>query len=108
MGATTTTKPVNLYQLGQEVGGSPSFRAVGDLTSDDEKRIESEDVTDQALADAVANHTADWSITPPVPAEEQERLDAAATLEQLWVKGWANLTSAEKADLARLFFLVAR
>lgn len=68
MAETTTTKPVNLYQLGQEIGGSPGFRMVGP-DNDDVYVIRTDDV-DQAKLDAAVNaHKPDASIVfvPPTP-----------------------------------------
>lgn len=76
MGTATTSKPVNLYQLGQEMGGSPSFRTVGALSEDgSEKRITSPDVDDGTLRAALDSHVADPSITPPATESEHERAE---------------------------------
>lgn len=69
----TTTKPVNLYQLGQEIGGSPGFRARGPLSEDGpEKVVTSPDVDDQALQSALDGHTADPAVQPPTPPDEDD------------------------------------
>lgn len=104
MSETTTTKPVNLYQLGQEIGGNPSFRRSG---PDEEgiSRIWSS-AAQTALDAAIAAHTADPSIVPPPPIEEtneatiNDRLDQALTALGNHVTRAKPATAAAQASAA--------
>ena len=80
MAETTTTQPVNIYQLGFEIGGEPPLRMVDDGT---QRRIRT-DAVDQATLDAaVAAHVADWTVVPPpvvLPPTVEESSALAARL----------------------------
>lgn len=84
MAEVTTTRPINLYQLGIEIGGPPSFRMRDDGTN---RTIGTDDVTQAALVAAVAAHVADAAVAPPPPPpvlSAEEKLAAAkATLDAL-------------------------
>lgn len=68
--ATTSTAP-NLYQLGQEIGGSPSFRMSGPY-EDGSYRVVSPEVPEPALQAALdAHHPNPAIVPPPTPAEQQ-------------------------------------
>ena len=69
MSETTTTKPVNLYQLGLEIGGNPSFRMV-----DEDGTVTIRSSAAQAALDAaVKAHVADPArVPPPSPEATQE------------------------------------
>lgn len=77
MSETTATKPINAYQLGQEMNGAP-LRIVG---PDEGGTTTIRSTVTQAVLDtAVKAHTANPNITPPVdqsPANEQTIRDAA-------------------------------
>lgn len=65
MSTATTVKPVNLSQLGAELGGSPSFRAVGPR-EDGTTTITTDDVDQSTLEAAVAAHVAQ-----PIPDDPE-------------------------------------
>lgn len=93
MAEVTTTKPVNLYQLGQEVGGTPAFRMVDDGTT---RRIRTTDVTQQALDTAVASHTANPAVVPPPTPGEVAQAEAEANqgiVDARMAEAIADLTS---------------
>lgn len=64
MAEKTTTKRINLYQLSQQIGGSPSLRMRGTGDSTDPKTITSSS-TQAALDAAIAAHTADFNVIAP-------------------------------------------
>lgn len=100
MASTTTTKPVNLYQLGQEIGGNPGFRMVADGS---ERTVSTDDCTQQALDTAVAAHTANPAIVaPPTPAEVAAATAAAneATIRSQIDTALATLTTTIDAQQA--------
>lgn len=72
MAETTTTKPVNLYQLGLEIGASPPLRAVGPRP-DGTTTVTAESVAQATLDAKVAAHTADVQVKPPVAQETVNR-----------------------------------
>lgn len=76
MAEVTTTKPVNLYQLGQEIGGSPSFRMIDSGT---QRTVSTDSTSQQTLAAAIEAHTADPNLRPPSALlAEQEQTNRAA------------------------------
>lgn len=66
MTETTTTKPVNPYQLGQEMGGA-ALRIVGP-DEDGNTKVRS-DVAQATLDAKVAAHVADPNVKPPPSVE---------------------------------------
>lgn len=80
MSETVTTKPVNLYQLGQEIGGGPALRMTDDGTT---RKVRS-DVAQATLDVKVKAHVADPTIVPPPdPAEVQDDADDWALRQQV-------------------------
>lgn len=78
MSETTTSKPVNVYQLAQEIGGNPTLRVVG--PEPDGTTTVRADIAQATLDAKVASHVADGNVRPPVSAEvtnEQTIRDAA-------------------------------
>lgn len=73
MSKATTTRPVNLYQLSQEIGGKPALRSVGP-DSEGVTLVRAEGVSQATLAAKVAAHVADPNVTPP-PSVEQTNAD---------------------------------
>ncbi len=63
MASVTTTKSINLYQLGVELGGNPGLRKDGDV-------ITCATVTQAALQAAVTAHVADPAVVAPPSAAE--------------------------------------
>ena len=78
MATATTPNPVNLYQLGLELGGGIGFRCVGP-DPDGITTVNTDDVDQAALEAAIAAHVADPAIVPP-SAVEPEPVDVAAVL----------------------------
>lgn len=93
MAEITANKPINVYQLGQEVGGNPALRCVGpDATGCTKVRTDS--VSQQVLETKVAAHTANPSIVPPPSAEDLRQVEvneAGARLKQSYtsLRQWA-------------------
>lgn len=73
MGRATAAKPINGYQLSQEIGGDPPLHFSGDLDSDDEKTVSCDTLDDQQLRDALDAHVADPSVQPPPGRSEVVR-----------------------------------
>jgi hypothetical protein len=80
--ATTSTRP-NLYQLGTEVGGSPSFHMVGPVDGVYTLHSSADDEVLQAALDA---HVPDHAIAPepdPEPEPEPTAEERIAQLEAI-------------------------
>lgn len=69
MATVTTDRPVNLYQLGLELGGSPAWRMVDDGET---RTVSTDSVTQEALEAALAAHVADPSVRLPDEPPEPE------------------------------------
>lgn len=77
MSTATTNKPLNLYQLGQEIGGNPALRAVGP-DADGATQVRAEGVSQATLDAKIAAHTADPNVKPPPSAQETEDASVSA------------------------------
>jgi hypothetical protein len=80
MMAVTTVRP-NLYQLGVEIGGSPSFHMVGP-DSDGIYTITSS-VDEATLRAALDAHTPDPAIVPEPDPDPEPEPDLAARIAEL-------------------------
>lgn len=89
MAQTTTTKRINLYQLGQALG-FPPLRLRGDARSTSNKTVLA-DIPQTTLDAAVEAHTADFSVQPPTPTRDVEQGDARTRLRNSYtaLRQWA-------------------
>lgn len=104
MAQTTTSKPINLYQLGQEMGNA-ALRMVGVGNSANPKTVSST-VAQDALDGAVNAHVANFSIVAPADvsavnlATIQQRLQQALAANATFLASAKPGTAAAQASVA--------
>lgn len=104
MSSTKTTKRLNLDQL--HAAGIETFSVIGDPDSDDEKVIETEDVTQVELDSVIDSYVYDPDFGKPV--EVLNLRNAYPTL-RAWAEdaatqyaAWPNKTQNQKNDVTRV------
>lgn len=79
----TVNKPINLYQLGQEIGGNPPLRMVGPRP-DGTSTVWADNVAQGALDAKVAAHVANPAVQPPPdPTVAQDAAESAFIAQRL-------------------------
>lgn len=83
MAESTVSKVVNLYQLGQEIGGNPALRSVGP-DPEGKTTVIAESVDKATLDSRLSAHVADPNVRPPkTAAETQDENETTFTRDRM-------------------------